>query len=73
MVSMMQLPTETHEMEAALLAAKLVPTPRAMPRRREKKAAKEKKKRAPRFGQKITNAHLPELFQGEAPVQIDTK
>ncbi|KAK9816406.1 hypothetical protein WJX74_009940 [Apatococcus lobatus] len=68
-----KLPSETHEMVAALEAAKLIPTPRAMPRQREQKAAKEKKKRAPRFGAKITNAHLPELFVGEAPVQIDTK
>lgn len=70
---MLQLPSESHEMEAALKAAGLHPTPRAMPRQREQKAAKEKKKRAPRFGAKITNAHLPELFVGRAPVQIDTK
>ena len=66
-----QIPAEAEEMEALLRKAKLDPTPRAMPRKREETAPKERKKR-PRFAKKITNEHMPHLFLGEAPAQIDT-
>jgi hypothetical protein len=45
---------------------------RRAPRKPVPPAAREKKrKRVARFTDKVTNVHMPELFLGAAPEQID--